>query len=46
MFQATGDSFYLEIVSPDWAFTKIFCIWKRLFLKELFLEEAQFNAYI
>ena len=46
MFQATGDSFYLEIVSPYWAFTKIFCIWKRLFLKQLFLEEAQFSAYI
>ena len=46
MFQATGDSFYLEIVCRIGIFTKIFCIWKRLFLKELFLEEAYFNAYI
>ena len=42
MFKAIVDSFYLGIG----VFTKIFYISKRLFLKELFLEEAHFNAYI
>ena len=46
MFKATGYSFYLEILGRVGIFTKIFCIWKRLFLKKLFLEEAHFNAYI
>ena len=39
MFKATGDPFYLEILCPNWDRN-------RLFLKELFLEEAHFNAYI
>ena len=41
MFKATGDSLYLETVCPDGDIYSSF-----LYLKELFLEEANFNAYI
>ena len=46
MLKATGDSFMLKLYARIKIFTKAFCIWKWLFLKELFLEDAYFNAYI
>ena len=41
MVKATRDYFYLEILCPDWD-----VYYDSLYLKELFLEEAHFNAYI
>ena len=41
-----GTLFILKFSARFGIFTKNFCIWKRLFLKKLFLEEAHFNAYI
>ena len=41
-----GIIFILKFYAQVGKFTKIFCIWKRLSLKELVLEEAHFNAYI
>ena len=44
MFKAIGDSFYLEILCPDWDIYQHFLYMKKIFLKELFLEEVRFNA--
>ena len=41
-----GIFFNLKLYDRIGIFTKILCIWKMLFLKELFLEEVHFNAYI
>ena len=41
MFKSNGDSFYRENVCPDGDI-----YWSILYLKEFFLEEAHFNAYI
>ena len=41
-----GILFILKLYSRMGTFTKAFCIWKRSFLKELFLEEVHFNAYM
>ena len=47
MFKATGGILFILILyARIGIFTKILYIWQRLFLKELFLEEVHFNAYI
>ena len=40
MFKATGDSM------PGLGYLLKFFVFERLFLKKLFLQEADFNAYI
>ena len=46
MFKATGDFFNLKLYVYIRIFTNFFLCLKRLFLIELFLEEAHFNAYL
>ena len=41
-----GIFFNLKLYAGIEIFTKILCIWKIVFLKELFLEEVHFNVYI